>query len=395
MLKKEHLDFSISQGRVKPRFLKADDPAFAICAEQLLLIYREAACEHLQRKTLEELAAPLLRSAVRPKTASALNKLLLNSCVFTPAADLDYPAYRKECFAASAKLLASGISPAQTQNDIDIYGDLSDFERLNSFDGCSIEHLLDNYNMAQAQGLLFSAGEVRLTITDPEPSELRRVMKAIKFFRLLAHFRQEKKNCVTIDISGPYAIFSQSAKYAVALASVLPVLSRLVKWKLEADVQCKNRLLKLKLSDKDPLRTTKRAFSSYIPEEIRMFHRFFAEKSAGWQIVGDTPFIDAGGEEIVFPDLSFRSNSSGKIIHLELFHPWHAAQLAKRLKLLHTKPEIPLILGIDRSLVKNEEELGTLLSETPELALRCHLFRDFPGVASTCKILSRAEQSLP
>lgn len=126
-----------------------------------------------------------------------------------------------------------------------------------------------------------------------------------------------------------------------------------------------------------------------------MFHRFFAEKSADWQIVGDTPFIDAGEQEIIFPDLSFRSNANGKIIHLELFHPWHAAQLEKRLKLLHAKPEIPLIFGIDRSLVKSEDELDALLAETPELAFRCWLFRDFPGVASTCKILSRAEQSLP
>ena len=130
-----------------------------------------------------------------------------------------------------------------------------------------------------------------------------------------------------------------------------------------------------------------RNLSSYIPEEFTAFHRAFAARSQEWQIVGDTPFLDAGEQEIIFPDLSFQHSASGKVVHLELFHRWHAGELDRRIDRLKNDPALPLMLGIDRALIAGKDELDAKFTDAPHLASRCWLFRDFPGVESTLRVL--------
>jgi predicted nuclease of restriction endonuclease-like RecB superfamily len=122
-----------------------------------------------------------------------------------------------------------------------------------------------------------------------------------------------------------------------------------------------------------------------------MFHRIFAEKITDWKIVGDTPVLHAGKQEFIIPDISFESQQKD-IIHLELFHRWHKTQLEQRLKTL-VQRELPLILGVDRSIMPNEE-FETLLQENPALENRIFRFSDFPGVETVHRILKRKIKTL-
>ena len=116
-----------------------------------------------------------------------------------------------------------------------------------------------------------------------------------------------------------------------------------------------------------------------------MFHRLFKEKIQNWQIIGDTPFFDAGKQEIIFPDLSFK-NTGGRIIHLELFHRWHSTPLLKRLEYCAALPCIPFIIGVDRSL-SERPEIKNALANSAFFQKQGFLFRDFPGVERVCKLL--------
>ena len=386
MLKKEHILCKINSGRIKPQWFSPQDPELLQCAGTLIGIYQNALDFQMTAAELDELTKTFADSSMFPKVCAGLNKLLSDRCSFKLAGESDYPALRKELFQRSAAALKSGVLPESSPQDI--YGDLPGFEKLGSMPQTTPEELLNHFNLAQAQALLIYAKEVTLQITDAETSSLRRVMKAIKFFRLLADFSAVKKNTVQIRISGPYSLFGAAARYAVSLASLLPVMVTLKQWKLEADINWRDRQLKLKLSEKSDLTSPQRAFSSYVPEEIRLYHRLFAEKSEEWQIVGETPFLDAGNQEIIFPDLSFKHKESGEIIHLELFHRWHSAQLERRLELLRQNPELPLMLGIDRALA-DENQLAELTAGDEILQQRCWLFRDFPGVENTRRALKR------
>ena len=389
MLKNEQLNFSINSGRIKPRFIDPEKAEIRECAGKLIDFYAEAPALQLTRGEVESSANTLVQSSEFPKIAAGFNKLLFDRCTFTPALELDYPAEREKIFTLQgARLLRREKLLAPPE--FDLYGDLPEFELLQSFRPLTVQELPDRYNMAQAQGLIAFAENVEISISTPGTAELRRVMKAVKFFRLLAQFTAKNKGEVEIAISGPFALFGPSRKYALLLASLLPVVVRTGgKWKLQAQVRMKNRLLSLHLDHKSPLKAHSRSFSSVIPEDIRLYHRLFAEKESPWEIVGEAPFIDGGNQQIFFPDLSFRHRESGETVHLELFHRWHSGQLAQRLEFLRRHPELPLIIGIDRALTGKKESLTDFLRNDEFLLQRCWLFREFPGVENTLRALKK------
>ena len=387
MLKKEHISCKINSGRIKPQFIIPDTPEALECAAALLTVFRGAAETAMSKAELQNIAKITAESSNSPKLGAALTKLLLDRCSFVQEAEFDYMARRRELFLISAENFKKGLL-IPPQEECDIYGDLPGFEKLSAFASLTPEELIELYNLSQAQALLIYASTLDLKLTDPDVSALRKVMKAVKFFRLLATFSSDKKNVIKISISGPFALFGPSKKYAVALASLLPVIVTLKQWTLEAVVCFRNHELKLKLDEKSGLNSPKRSFSTFVPEEIKLYHRHFAEKSADWKIVGDTPFINAGNQEIIFPDLSFARTGNGKSIQLELFHRWHRTQFFKRIELLKKNPDIPLIIGIDRAVIK-EDELDDLLNGFPQLRMRCWLFSEFPGVENTLRVLKK------
>ncbi len=386
-----------NQGGFKVSFIDPAAPLLQELAAELIAAYRGAAESKMRRGELEELVDVLLKGARDPKIAAGLNKLLLDRTSFDPVREIDYPASRRELFTAAAQSLCKELDDyrnALFTNESfagfmagDIYGDLPDNERVTGFREIYQGELLNRYNLALVQGLLFYAGDLQFTVSDSNPAELRRLFKYLKFFRLLAEMHRKKtkgKTVIELEVSGPFAIFQNSRKYALQLAAFFPAVVNLEEWSLVAEIDMAGRKGKLKLDQTSGLVSHYRNFSSYVPEEIRMFHQLFKKQVEEWKIVGDSPFIDGGGQEIVFPDLSFE-NTAGKVVHLELFHRWHRGGLEKRVALLKKKPSLPLILGVDRALADDE----TFAMLERELGDRVFRFRDFPGVERVKNTLNK------
>ena len=80
-------------------------------------------------------------------------------------------------------------------------------------------------------------------------------------------------------------------------------------------------------------------------------------------------------------------------VHNRLTHSLEVSCVGRSLgdsianRLLAKHPELPLMLGIDRALVKNDEQFDSLFVNCPEVKDRCWLFRDFPGVATVTNLL--------
>lgn len=392
MLNKEHLLCRIVSGRVKPCFVDPDSPEMLLLAERFISLYSQAAATAMRRGELAAAAGAMIRNENEIKIASGLNKLLLDRSEFAAVESKDYPAERRKIFLASAAALRSGTLPEVPAWDI--YGDLPDFEVVCAWKELTPQSLLHRYNLALAQGVLFYAEKLSFTVRSPDRAEMRKLLKAVKFFRLLAHFSNGGKGEIRAEISGPYSLFGPTVKYALNLANLLPALVNLPHWEMRAKVNFKGRELELKLNHKSGLVSHYRNLAGYIPEEIRVFHRQFAARSCRWQITGDTPFLDGGEQEIIFPDFSFTDRESGKLIHAELFHRWHAGMLEKRIALLKKNPSLPLVLGIERSLISDPAILAGKFADAPALLDRCWLFRDFPGVESTLRVLQKAVESV-
>ena len=384
MLTGDLLMYRFTGGKFKIRFVDVNEPDLLLLAQSLIDCFADAAAKGVSRNQLEE-ALELYRYSKELKVVDGLIKLLMDRTVFLSGQDIDYPALREKVFSRSSALLfrcGGNIENFQSavgelSGGADLYGDLPGFEKISSFPFIKPVDLLDRYNLALAQGMLFYSRTLKIKVSDPEPAELRRMLKYLKFFRLLAEVVQVKKNSLELDISGPFSLFGPTRKYALNLAVFLPAVVRLKQWKISAELENGSRKGKFALDDSSGLVSHYRNFSAYVPEEVRMFHRLFSEKVDDWKIVGETPLLHAGKQEFIIPDISFE-NSDGVVIHLELFHRWHKTQLHQRINSLR-QHDLPLILGIDRSILPNEE-FEQIISKFPDLKKRLFRFSDFPGV---------------
>jgi len=378
---------------VQPRFVAVTNPDLLALAEQLLAVYRLE--QQPTRGELDEALAPLLGGARDPLLAKGLNKLLQDRSDFTQPGAEDYPALRAQLFAASARLLSQPgeLTPesltAQLQADIalptgfldgGIYADLPENERLVAFRDLPAAQLLERYNLALVQSLLLRAQHLRLCVSSPDPAHMRRLLKYLRFFRLLAQLARDpaQPEALQLIIDGPASLFDTSKKYGLQLASFFPAVCQLERWRLETEVEWHGQRRPLVLDERAGLVCPYRNFGAYVPEEIKLFHQHFKATVPDWQIVGDTPFLDAGGQALVFPDLSFR-HPDGALVHLELFHRWHVAPLQQRLPWLAERPRTPLILGVDRALAE-QTAIAELLAAHPWFAQRGLLFKDYPTV---------------
>ena len=210
MLNKEMLSYRIVSGRAKPRFIDTESPEMLALAERFISLYSHAAASAMRRGELNSAAAAMLRSEADMKTASGINKLLLDRTEFAAVENRDYPEERRKIFLASASQLKSGTLPDAPPRDI--YGDLPDFEIVTAWKNISPQALLHRYNLAQAQGLLFFAEKLDFTVTCPDQAELRKLLKAVKFFRLLARFSTGKNGSLHAEISGPFSLLGPTAK---------------------------------------------------------------------------------------------------------------------------------------------------------------------------------------
>ena len=222
MLKKEHLKFHIANGRIKPVFISPEAPENTALAQRFIALYEHAAAAAMRRGELNDAAEALIRAEKDLKSAAGLNKLLLDRTLFSAALECDYPALRRKLFLDSAQKFTNGILPAG--GEVDFYGDLPDFEIICGFTTITPTALLHRYNLAQAQGLMFFTEKLSFTAQSSDAAELRKLLKAIKFFRLLAHFKAIGKGGISAEISGPFSLFGPTAKYALNLANILPAL---------------------------------------------------------------------------------------------------------------------------------------------------------------------------
>ncbi|MCK5804341.1 MAG: DUF790 family protein [Lentisphaeria bacterium] len=407
MLTKDLLKCRIERGFVRPRFIDVDSESLRDLAGELLAVYR---CDPPPtRAEITELVQPLVNAQPDVILARGMNKLLLDRCMFSQVADLDYAALRTQLFEASARRLAAPeadpesfrtavIAEAGLPDDFvenGIYADLPENERLLRFRDMTAKELLERYNVGLVQSLLLRAEDLELKISSPDPAKMRRLFKYLKFFRLLARVysgasttaarRRERGEAMRIVVDGPASILGQARRYGLQLASFFPAVCALDHWTLDTVVEWKRRRLRLRLTEKTGLVSHYRNFTAYVPEEIQLFHRHFRDTVKEWQVVGSEACLETGSQELVFPDLSFE-NDGGLTVHLELFHRWHASQLLERLARVEELDEVPLIVGVDRALLKRDG-VEAALEASPWFQERGFLFRDYPTVARTVKCL--------
>ena len=401
MLTKDLLRFKTSGGYAKPSFVKPDDPRLLSLAERLIALFENSVGSI--REELDEQLDHLTAACNDVKLARGLVKILLDRAEFSGCGELDYPAARHALFLRSAALLNSPECPADpaeyrarlmadesvlTQA---VYPDLPENERLLSIRKTFPKELLERYNMALAQSLMLYSDGLDCQVSAEDQGALRRLLKYLKFFRLL--FRAElvkgKKTddgpMIRLQIDGPASILDNSTKYGLQLASFFPAVCSMRLWQVSCGLKLRTKTLRLKLDESSRLVCHYTNFGAYIPEEFRMFQDYFNQTpDRGWTLIPREAYLKLEDNQLTFPDFRFRSDA-GLELDVELFHQWHKTPLKERLDYLEKHPETPLILGVDRACLKADEELKERFCRPAGN----FLFSSFPGVENVLKALRK------
>ncbi len=343
-----------------------------------------------------------------------LEKLLLDRTEFDTEAKTELTELRRKVFVRSSSIIkgkgtfslrgfdeGDSVNLLKYQNEIaqkigvsvadlgrQLYGDLPPFQQVLNFRKMSATGLLHRYNCAQIQGLLLRCEAMTICLPESGAAKLRQLLKYLRFNKLLVKIshHQKKKKTLMLEIDGPLSMFVNTQKYGFNLANLFPAILHQPSWELDAEVMMrKNQLHSLYLDQACGIISHYRQFLSYVPEEIALFSQQLSKNLPSWQLTSSSDYVPLIGESLCFPDYLLTHNS-GKKVALELFHTWHAAPLRNRLQQLDEQNEFPLLIGVNRSLLKNTE-LVEQIESSPYFSRFGFYFREVPTAAKIIPLL--------
>lgn len=396
------------KGTLHPRFAPACAGEWA---QRLIALYQDACRDGLSAGELEELLKPIQEEMADSRLFGAFRRLLEERCQYALPADTDFPAMRMPLLKASAQWL-QGDAPLPSleewgrrlqllhpQNPLaangQLYGDLPENQVLRAFDAPTPQGLVDRYNTGVIQALLLGCTSLEVTVRAQDAPQLRRLCQYLRFFRLLARLRPADGTplSLTMEVDGPGAVLEQGRRYGLQLAQFFPALCTMPQWRLSAKILWRGREARLELDQRSALKCPYHHFAACLPDEVRLFREALASLPPPWQLLEEFSPLQEEGGLLIIPDFSFRWNETPRPLHLELFHQWHGRELPRRLAWLAQHPQCPLVLGVDRALLKRKE-VAQALEDSPLFPKVGFLYRDYPTVDKTLRALERRRQTL-
>ena len=332
--------------RISPRYLQSDDPRHLQTAADLALIVEQH--RGRRRAELERALDEYIGVGTDYKILRGLIKLLTDRCEFETSGAKDPAEIRRALFTKAAahhpvvaddqlrqRLIAEAAAELECSPEevmAGLYADLSGNQRLVAFEEMSAEDLLDRYNLAQAQALLYRCSEMRLRIEPQEPGVTRRLFAEIKAFRLIHAIRGNPASGYDAQLSGPVSIFHRSQRYGVQMAVFLPALLLYPGWRMRAEIGTKTGAAFFELDSKQ-----KHLRSHYVADDLRPQNlqiakllEDFGKLDGEWSAQPSQEVIDLG-ESAFVPDLVF-TRDGDEPIYLELLGYWTPRSLDERLK---------------------------------------------------------------
>jgi predicted nuclease of restriction endonuclease-like RecB superfamily len=331
--------------RTGPRYIEPDDEEFLQVAADLISIVSEH--RGCRRAELDRALEEYVGVMTGYKIVRGLIKLLMDRCLFETVSEVDPAEIRRALFfKARERHPVSAVAEARAQVITEtasemgcapetlvenLYADLPDNQRLADFEEMSAGELLDRYNLAQAQALLYRSIEMRLQVEPQEPASLRQLFDAIKAHRLIHTIQGNPGTGYDIRLSGPVSIFHRSQKYGVQMAVFLPALLVCKGWRMQAEIDVKaggSAFYELNSNQN-------RMKSYYLPGDYEnpLVEKLTSSKTSEddeWRLEACREVIDLG-ESAFIPDLLIR-RKDGERVYVEILGFWTPRYLTERLK---------------------------------------------------------------
>lgn len=397
MLTSDMLRVKRKNGIITPRYLDGGDPKALERAAALVGIFRD----HLgdNRGEIDEEVEEAIGFGTDFVIWRGLAKLLydrsefavpsicppeeIREIVFDEATRAGNPIETSARWAVLEKA-AQRLGLAAKDVEAWLYADLEDRQVLAKWKELTPEALLQRYNVALAQAMLYRAVEMRIFLQDLEPNRLRRFFQMLKFHRLM-HQSYRKDEGLEIVVNGPASLFKKGRKYGIEMAKFLPALLHFDGWKMEAEVPWENRNFLFQLDEQTGLVPLGRPKGQWIADEERWFEERFEEKSPpGWTLQRRGEIVDLGDNEVLITDYLLTDPAEKEVL-VEILGFWRGEYLRRRLGRLKTLREGPPVVLVVSERLHSERQM--LQEIAPEVVF-------FKGVILHERVLDAAQRAL-
>jgi predicted nuclease of restriction endonuclease-like RecB superfamily len=331
--------------QIKPRYIDAEDEEYLRAAEDLIALFDSHYGR--TRAALEESLQEYVGTGTDYRILRGLIKLLTDRCEFETSAPAEPSEIRRALFlkarshhpvageAAHAELVAEtarelACEPSALADAL--YADLPANQRLTVFESITAAELLDLYNVAQAQALLYRSVEMRLWLEPQSPEGFRELFGAIKAYRLIHTVKGNSREGYEVRLDGPASIFQRSQKYGIQMAVFLPALLLCQGWRMRAEIQAKRgRVVYFELtSAQTRLRSHYPELSAYENTAVAKLASDWRRAGSAWALEPSSEVIDLGDSAFI-PDFVLRHADTGARVFLELLGFWTPEHLRERL----------------------------------------------------------------
>lgn len=349
------------RGRLVPHRLPPEDEHVRETAEALVTLYvahlgKPRARLEAEVALLEEELGPRLDARRGFRILRALAKLLEERASWASPTSTDPYTLRTRLFELAAALpelpTATGtlletntredlLSQVARETGVEepaalMYADRQGEQLLAEFEPPSAEVLISRYNVAQIQGVLYSAKD--LTIDLGEEADARLIFHYVKLLGLIYNLEQTSRG-YRLRLDGPLSLFGGTRKYGLRLAKLLPGLLLTAPWKLHASVSWKGREAILELDSESPgLASHYKGPADTGEGDVReAFAKAWdrAKEKYSWEMEPGAEIIPIPQQKTALvPDFAFRNTETGERVHLEILGFWSERHLVERVALL-------------------------------------------------------------
>lgn len=233
-------------------------------------------------------------------------------------------------------------------------------------DDITVDWLLDRYNLALAQAVLYDATEMRIRVWD----HFGTVFSYVKLFGLMHRIYPidaEGERVVGTDrargyeavLDGPASLFSQTRKYGIRLANFLPTLPLCDRWEMEAaiaDDEAVSQTRTLALDHTDSLSSHYSSGDEFDSDVERTLADKWERANTDWKLVREDDVLDLG-EEVMLPDFAVE-HPDGRRAILEIMGFWTPEYLDEKLSKIRDADVDNLVVAVSERLDCAEEDFG-------------------------------------
>jgi predicted nuclease of restriction endonuclease-like RecB superfamily len=288
---------------------------------------------------------------------------------------------------AVLRRVAEEMELTPEQVDQGLFADLKSEQRLTHFKDTTAERLLQRYNVALAQAVLFRSTRVHVAVRHEPPARYRQLLRQVKFHQLICEIEATGAGCYLLHLDGPLSLFSATQKYGLQLARFLPWVLLCRDFELNAELawgaQRKPKTFSLSLSDR--LVSYVSDTGTYVPPELGMFIELFRKRIEHWDIDAETEVFPLG-DGFWVPDFRLTHRASGGSVYLEVLGFWRKSSAEIHLQRLKKHAATRFLLAVSDGLRIEEADLEGLPAGV-------HRFRQMPLPDEVARLADELIQS--